>query len=184
MAGAAILAGLEGIVITEHNVLWPEDELHELKERHPRLVILNGVELSLHDTHLLVYGISKIPEVDELSPVLNALARTKNAATFRAVAHPFRFEATHANFNFLAGLSIEGVEVGSSNTREIDGHMARDLAQTRGLVKIAGSDAHSAEMLGQHYTVFEDPIRCMGDLTLALRQGRCCEYVGRTVAGL
>ncbi len=178
MAKAAVLAGLDGLVITEHDVLWPENELRDLQERHPKLVILNGVELSLNDTHLLVYGIDRIPEKDELSPLLNALEKTQGDDTFRAVAHPFRYEPTHSSFIFLAGLTFEGVEVGSENIGERDGRMARELAKARHLVEIAGSDAHSVEMIGRNCTVFDHPIRTMEDLVSALRQGRCRPHVG------
>src|SRR4029453_17761332 len=34
--------GLDGIVITEHDRLWPEDELEELRAAAPGLVVLGG----------------------------------------------------------------------------------------------------------------------------------------------
>jgi predicted metal-dependent phosphoesterase TrpH len=112
------------------------------------------------------------------------MERTKGADTFRAVAHPFRYEPTHGNFIFLSGLPLEGLEVASSNIGENDGRMAHELAEARGFVKIAGSDAHSIEMIGRHYTIFEDPIRNIEDLVHALRQGRCHAHAGTSIAGL
>src|SRR5437879_13811612 len=37
--------GLDGFVITEHDWLWTETELDELRRGHPRLVILAGIEV-------------------------------------------------------------------------------------------------------------------------------------------
>ena len=39
-------AGLDGVVITEHDYLWPEDELDELRAAAPDLVVLSGVEVT------------------------------------------------------------------------------------------------------------------------------------------
>ncbi len=37
--------GLDGLVITEHDWLWTEAELEELRTQAPRLVILSGIEV-------------------------------------------------------------------------------------------------------------------------------------------
>ena len=46
-------AGLDGIVLTEHDRLWPEDELAELQAAAPDLVVLGGVEVSGRDGDVL-----------------------------------------------------------------------------------------------------------------------------------
>src|ERR1700722_18152690 len=50
--------GLDGVVITEHDWLWTEEELQELRRDHRKLVILAGVEVSAFEGHFLVYGVS------------------------------------------------------------------------------------------------------------------------------
>src|SRR5258708_38281132 len=49
--------GLDGVVITEHDWLWTEKELDELRAAAPRLVVLAGVEVSTRQGHFLAYGI-------------------------------------------------------------------------------------------------------------------------------
>src|SRR4051812_27484592 len=55
---AALAAGLDGVVITEHDFLWPEDELNELRAAAPGLVILAGVEVTGRGGDMLCYGVT------------------------------------------------------------------------------------------------------------------------------
>src|SRR5690349_11334219 len=52
--------GLDGIVITEHDRLWPEAELEELRQAAPGLVVLGGVEVSGRNGDLLCYGVTDL----------------------------------------------------------------------------------------------------------------------------
>ena len=45
MMTAAIEHSLDGVVITEHDTLWGEAEIEELREAFPQLVILRGIEV-------------------------------------------------------------------------------------------------------------------------------------------
>src|SRR6187200_2127761 len=56
----AKLNGLDGIVITEHDRLWPEDELEELRAAQPDLIILGGIEVSARDGDVLCYGVTHL----------------------------------------------------------------------------------------------------------------------------
>src|SRR5205807_2515616 len=58
MVSRAREIGLDGVVITEHDWLWTEDELDELRAIDPGLVVLAGVEVSTRQGHFLVYGIT------------------------------------------------------------------------------------------------------------------------------
>src|SRR2546421_12698602 len=55
---AAAAAGLDGVVITEHDYLWPEEELAELRAAAPNLVVLAGVEVTGRGGDVLCYGIT------------------------------------------------------------------------------------------------------------------------------
>src|SRR5438132_145231 len=48
---------LDGVVITEHDWLWTEPELEELRISAYGLIILAGIEVSAGEGHFLVYGI-------------------------------------------------------------------------------------------------------------------------------
>ena len=49
--------GLDGVVITEHDWLWTETELEELRAAEPGLVVLAGMEVSCREGHFLAYGV-------------------------------------------------------------------------------------------------------------------------------
>ena len=55
---SALAAGLDGIVITEHDYLWTEAELEELRAAAPGLVILAGVEVAARSGDVLCYGLT------------------------------------------------------------------------------------------------------------------------------
>ena len=65
---AAILAGLDGIVITEHDWLWTEIELAELRASAPELVILAGVEVSGRGGDVLCYGVTDLSAIPRGTP--------------------------------------------------------------------------------------------------------------------
>src|SRR5438270_13166800 len=49
--------GLDGLVITEHDWLWTEPELEELRVEAPGLVVLAGMEVTAQEGHFLAYGV-------------------------------------------------------------------------------------------------------------------------------
>src|SRR5262245_25926287 len=58
MLRRARAVGLDGVVITEHDWLWTEAELQELRQAAQGLVVLAGVEVSAYEGHFLVYGVT------------------------------------------------------------------------------------------------------------------------------
>src|SRR4051794_3843955 len=85
-------AGLDGVVITEHDYQWEPDELSELQRRAGGLVVLSGAEISAMEGHFLVYG---LPDLDEVTPGIDlesllVVVRRHRAAI--VAAHPFRWD--------------------------------------------------------------------------------------------
>lgn len=173
MIEAAIAASLDGLVFTEHDVFWPTGELEELRVRFPSLAILNGIEVSTDQGHLLVYGVTDPRLSDRFWSLPDLLDYTSDDGAYRAIAHPFRFDKDSDHFAFLAGMPMEGVEVASTNTDRAGSRMANELARVGGFHRIACSDAHCVENIGRYYTVIEDPVRSERDLVRALRARRC-----------
>src|SRR5436190_23938539 len=60
--------GLDGIVITEHDRLWPEAELEELRRAAPGLVVLGGVEVSGRNGDMLCYGVTNLDRLARGTP--------------------------------------------------------------------------------------------------------------------
>src|SRR4051812_29255222 len=58
-------AGLDGVVITDHDFQWPADELAALAARADDLRVFSGAEVSAREGHFLVYG---LPDLAEAPP--------------------------------------------------------------------------------------------------------------------
>ena len=51
-------AGLDAIVFTEHDTVWDQKSVEDLKDKH-KFLVLAGVEISTDDGHILAFGIDK-----------------------------------------------------------------------------------------------------------------------------
>src|SRR5262245_64609777 len=49
--------GLDGVAITEHDWLWTQPELEELRRAADGLMVFAGIEVSAREGHFLVYGV-------------------------------------------------------------------------------------------------------------------------------
>ena len=88
---SAIAAGLDGIVITEHDILWPEHQLDELRAAAPGLVILAVVEITGSGGDMLCYGVQDLRELPKgiAWPQLCREVRRQGGAC--VAAHPNRW---------------------------------------------------------------------------------------------
>ncbi len=51
-------AGLDGLVITEHDALWPRDDVDRLAADHG-LLLLRGIEVTTDIGHVLAFGFDR-----------------------------------------------------------------------------------------------------------------------------
>ena len=98
---AAVAAGLNGIVITEHDYMWPDAELEELRAAAPELVILGGVEVTARGGDVLCYGI------------------TNPFALPRGIGWPERIARSAARQRWAPGLSSCGANRSSAPSRTL-----------------------------------------------------------------
>ena len=141
MAQAALDHGLDGIVLTEHNVTWPLDELSELRAAFPALTILSGIELtSDRGDDYLVLG---LPRQDWFAPRLTAeeiVQRSQRLGGVVILAHPYRYRDDVPETLFTC--PVDGVEVASCNMHGGASQGAVRLVQALGAFPVWNSDAH------------------------------------------
>jgi predicted metal-dependent phosphoesterase TrpH len=173
--------GLDGVVITEHDWLWTEDELDELRAKADGLVVLAGVEVSAKQGHFLAYGVTDpftVPNGIGVAELCREVHRQGGAVV---AAHPYRWNQPFDDILMTERPDLDGLELMSNN---MDGDLRRRAAALHGRLKLAGlgnSDAHRVETLGCCYTEFAATIRDMGDLVEAIR-GRKTAPVERVAA--
>ena len=164
----AAASGLDGICLTEHNALWPEDDTRRLSEIF-EINVLPAIELGTNFGHILAYGFSRYrPQLLMMDHLIKS-AEEEGVALI--VAHPMRSTGTARR---PSSEEIQrwftGIEaVNGDHSDSDDGYYVR-LAQELGVVAIGGSDAHSVQAVGRAATIFPTEIKTISDLVFALQQ--------------
>lgn len=167
---AAISAGLDGIVITEHDFLWPESELEELRTAAPQLVILAGVEVTGIGGDVLCYGVTDplaIPRGIEWPALTREVHRQGGACV---AAHPNRWNQPFEKILGDQKPELDGIEVMSNNMdAPLRAKAAELLKKYPQFAQLGNSDSHAAWSVGCCYTDFDAVIRTNADLVAAIK---------------
>ena len=171
--------GLDGICLTEHQVLWQPEELGVLAEQ-AQVAIFRGNEFTTNQGDILVFGYDE--DIKELLTIEELHAAVREAGGFMIAAHPFRgFKTfgigqlqmtveqacTRKVFDF-----VDAIEVKNGKVSEEENDMAAKVATRLGLPGTAGSDAHRVDEVGKWTTDFEREIENEQELIEELRSGR------------
>lgn len=180
---AAAAAGLDGVVLTEHDYWWPDAELEELRAAAPGLVVLAGMEVTGRGGDVLVYGITephKLPRGIEWGELCREVHRQGGAAV---AAHPNRWGQPFEKVVRDSGAELDGIEVMSNNMEpDLRARAAELLAKYPHYAQLGNSDSHAPATVGVCYTDFACEIRTAADLVAAIR-GRKGVAVARTERG-
>ncbi|MCI0463838.1 MAG: PHP domain-containing protein [Gemmataceae bacterium] len=164
--------GLDGIVITEHDWLWTEEELRELRASAPELVVLAGIEVSCREGHFLTYGVTNpfaVPRGIGVAKLCREVHRQGGAVV---AAHPFRWGQRFDDILRREHPELDGLELMTSNMDADGRRRAALIQQDHQLAGLGSSDAHSEEIVGVCYTDFDVPIATTADLVAAIRARR------------
>ena len=181
---SARAAGLDGIVITEHDYIWPEEELEELRAAGPDLVILSGVEVSGRGGDVLVYGLPE-PYAPPRGINWTDLCRVVHRQGGVAVAaHPNRWNQPFESLVVEPGVELDGIEVLSNNMDpDLRERAAALLRKFPRFAQLGNSDSHAPETVGCCYTDFACEIRTSADLVAAIRERKGVARVNGTHCG-
>lgn len=166
----ATAAGLDGVVLTEHDYLWTEDELAELRAAAPNLVVLAGVEVTGRGGDVLCYGVTNpfaLPKGAGWKEITREVHRQGGAAV---AAHPYRWGQPFDKVLKDSGAELDGVEVMSNNMdAELRTQAAGLLVRYPHFAQLGNSDSHAPDTVGCCYTEFAATIRTSADLVAAIR---------------
>lgn len=175
---AAIKVGLDGIVITEHDYLWTDSELEELRAAAPGLVILAGVEVTGKGGDVLCYGITNpfaLPRGIEWRALTREVHQQGGVCI---AAHPYRWGQPFEKILHEQAAEFDGIEVMSKNMDDELRRQAQELLRKYPhFAQLGNSDSHEPETVGYCYTEFAYKIRTIHDLVAAIqqRQGVACQ---------
>ncbi len=157
------LRGLDGIVITEHQVRWQHAELDGLRSQCPGITIYSGVEVSVGEGYDVVvigpetgsmfgYAVPFELLLRELEPV--------RGETFLFVAHPFRYTDRMTTeleeiLSAVDGIEVNSINILQNNARDEGERVSPvnqavyDMARGKyGLVAVYNSDVHHESGVG------------------------------------
>jgi hypothetical protein len=171
--------GLDGICLTEHQVLWQPGEVAELATE-ARVKIFRGNEFTTNQGDILVFGFYE--DIKELLIIQDLREKVTTAGGYMIAAHPFRGFKTFGIGQLQMTVEqaarrkvlefVDAVEIGNGKLSPDENDMARKVAEKLGLPGTGGSDAHRVDELATWVTVFENEIQDEDALLQELHAGR------------
>ncbi|MCP4902770.1 MAG: hypothetical protein GY906_37895 [bacterium] len=146
----ALAAGVSGVVLTEHDLQWQDEEFELLRRSSPGISIFRGIEVSAAGCHVVVIGIEDAGCLQRGASLeeVATLAAAEEAAVI--LAHPYR----DSDPDHLPLHLVDAIEVASTSFTESEAKRARALATRNGKHQVASSDAHALVRVGWAWTEF------------------------------
>ncbi len=168
-------AKTQGLVFTDHEYLWSDEEIANLKARAgvpDYFLILAGQEVRSRDFgDVLIYG------APESLPRGLSLDEIRSRCPEAAIvwAHPYR-NGRKLTDDQLMDPRLDGIEIFSSNHGASESSRAlKDWHRLR-FTAISGTDAHNRTSVGAYPTIFNHPVADIRDLAGEIRADRCRPY--------
>ena len=170
---------LDGICLTEHQVLWDSGDVAELA-REGGIKIFRGNEFTTNQGDILVFGFYK--DIKEMMMIQELREEVSRAGGFMIAAHPFRGFKTFGIGQLQMTVEhackrkvleyVDAIEVGNGKLSPDENEMARKVSEKLGIPGTGGSDAHRVDEVGKWLTVFEKEINDERELVQELHAGR------------
>lgn len=166
---------LDAVVITDHDVLWPEEEIQALNTKLRRGRIYRGIEASSCNGHFVIIGIDDRHAIHPGDPLesLALAAHAQGAVVIWAHPHQRYSQITQPLDDMRLPVGIDAIEVASTVTTGEAASDAQEVAKRHGLPMVAGSDAHCLVAVGQALTRFAQLPVDEGALAELIRSGQC-----------
>ncbi|MBN2102389.1 MAG: PHP domain-containing protein [Candidatus Aenigmarchaeota archaeon] len=159
--------GIGALCITDHDNIkaWPE--AIEAGKKHGVFVV-PGTEISSADGHILGLGLNEL--IPKKLSAEETIDRIHQQGGFAIAAHPFD----------IKGLGIQdkikyadGIEIFNSlNVDKVANWLTKRKSKDLGKPLFAGSDAHSADMLGMSLNEISGDVHTVDDFISALKNGK------------
>src|SRR5690606_33130652 len=174
-------AGLDMVVLSEHDWAWEPEAVRALAKRH-NFPVIAGMEINTEDGHILVYGMHKYVfgmhrshelagHVDEVDGVMVAAHPYRRQAPWNWEKEQEYIDALDRAERNPAYRLVVGLEVVNGRGKVRENSFAERMAAQMGMPGTAGTDSHAVEDIGKCATYFERDIRTEAELIEELRAG-------------
>ena len=170
---------LDGICLTEHQVLWDSADVKKLA-REGGVKIFRGNEFTTNQGDILVFGLYK--DIKELLMIQDLREEVRKSGGFMIAAHPFRGFKTFGIGQLQMTVEqackrkvlefVDAIEIGNGKLSPDENDMARKVSEKLDLPGTGGSDAHRVDEVGKWLTVFEKEIQNENELVAELHASR------------
>ena len=170
-------AGLDGIILTDHDYVWYPHEIDMLRrETGNALVILSGAEICFDAMHLVVFGCPPGPVPLFVQPG-DVIAWVRKHGGAVVVAHPFG-PATVVDRDTIVALGADGVEAFNGRRKQMERERIAWVEST-GLAVIGATDFHGRgdDRIGRCGTEVPGGTETMADVVRAIRERRTAAVV-------
>ncbi|MCL2890752.1 MAG: PHP domain-containing protein [Methanomassiliicoccaceae archaeon] len=148
--------GLRCIAISDHNNFDAYDIASECRD----IIVVPAEEVSSSEGHILAYGISEY--IERGKGVLETIDMIHDAGGIAVAAHPYRWWSGLGEKNVVE--EFDAVETFNARSTKGSNGKAFTLAAKMGKPMTAGSDAHSAQNVGDAYIEFSDDVTTWEDV--------------------
>jgi len=159
---AAVKVGLRGFAVTDHNTTAAVKHIRDC-----RTLVIPGIEVSCHEGHVVVLGVST--DLPRMS-VSELVERASELGGLVIAVHPYR-AVTGIGEEAVVSNDFDALEAVNARTWDAKNRKALALARRLRMPATGGSDAHTLEELGAGYTEVEGD--SVDDVLENIRKGRC-----------
>jgi len=180
LIGRAAEIGLDGLALTEHGILWTEENLAPLREKAAGrgLTILAGEEVTCffngRKQDFLVFGLKR--SLGSATSPRELVHRVHGDGGIVIAAHPFKPSRLGVGYHGIGedlyDLDLDAIELHHPDHNDEAREKVREAARMLGIPMTGGSDAHELDRLGVSSTRFFNRIATVEDFTVELRAGR------------
>lgn len=143
---------VDAICVTEHNTLKGGNVFKSLCREYG-FKVYEGMEISNKEGHFLTYNFFEEGDYSEM-PIEQLIDLVHNEDGIIVPSHPFRAGFKQLLLPDDIIRKFDAIEVKNGNCSDADNEKSYQLAARLSISVIAGSDAHSKDMLGKYFTFF------------------------------
>jgi len=159
--------GIDGVAVTDRMTC---EALSSLCEEINGVLVVSGLEVETYEGHLLVLGVRSTPP--RCMSLLQAVKWARQHGGVVIAAHP-TVPGFRIPFGLLAGARPDAIETLNGKVPLEKWNLESALLALRlGLPQTGGSDSHSAETVGDAYTLIEAEDLSLTGILDAIRVGR------------
>lgn len=164
----AILMGLDGVCITDHESNAIYEEAAQLS-RKTGFLIITGAEILTKEGDMTVFGLAELP--DQMLHGAELVQRVNQAGGIAICSHPYRQNNRGMGDSIIDLPMVWGIEAFNGSTPHHLNIQAFELSSELNTAALGASDAHVIEQVGKFATWMPDWVRDEKSFIHAVKQG-------------